>query len=369
MNVLQRFASLGLGALAISLSASALAEEEKTVNFYNWQNYIDDTTLEAFTKETGIKVVYDIFDTNEILETKLLAGNSGFDVVVPGSDFMARQIKVGAFLELDKSKIPNHKLLDPKIMSLLEASDPGNRYGIPYMWGTTGIGYNVDKIKEIFGDDYVVDSWDFIFKPENLAKVAACGVAFLDNPTEIYATALNYLGMDPKSENPKDYSGAASDLIMKIRPHITYFHSSKSITDLANGDICVSVGWSGDVLQARDRAVEAKNGINIAYTIPKEGALMWLDIMTIPKDARHADAAYKLLNHLLKPEIMAKNSDLVAYANPVPESWDKIKPEVRNDPAIFPPEEIAQKLFVLSPHGQKVSRVITRSWARIRSGR
>lgn len=367
MRTFGRLSRLALTAAAAALPLAASAESQ--VNFYNWPNYIAEDTLPNFTKETGIKVVYDVFDTNELLETKLLAGSTGFDVVVPGSDFMARQIKAGAFMELDKSKIPNLAKLDKQIMARLAEFDPENKYGVPYMWGTTGIGYNVEKIHEIFGSDAKIDSWDFVFNPENMKKLQSCGIAFLDNPTEIYATVLNYLGKDPNKATVEDFTGLATDTMMKIRPSIRYFHSSKFITDLANGDICLAVAWSGDILQARERAKEAGSKVNVAYTIPKEGALMWFDIMTIPKDAKHVDEAHKLINYLLEPAVMAKNSDAVSYANAVPESWPLIKPEVRNDPGIFATPEIAAKLFVLKPLDQKTSRAVTRAWTRVRSGR
>lgn len=351
-----------------STTIGAHAQTNK-VNFYNWSDYIAEDTLPSFTRETGIEVTYDVFDTNEVLEAKLLAGNTGFDVVVPGSDFMGRQIQAGAFMELDKAKIPNLAGLDPAVMKLLEDKDPGNKHGVPYMWGTTGIGYNVAKVKAALGDNAPVDSWDLIFKPENLSKLAGCGVAFLDSPTEIFSTALNYLGMDPNSMKPEDYSGPATDLMMKIRPHITYFHSSKYINDLANGDICVAVGWSGDILQARDRASEAGKDVEVAYRIPKEGAQMWFDILTIPKDAKNPEGAHKLIDYLLRPEVMANNTNYVAYANAVPASKAFIEADILNDPGIFPSDETAARLFTAKPLPQDVSRVVTRSWTRVRTGR
>lgn len=347
----------------------ASAAEEPKVNFYNWNSYIADNTLPDFTKQTGIAVTYDIFDSNEVLEAKLLAGSTGFDIVTPGADFMSRQIKVGAFKELDKSKIPNYSKLDPVLMKALEVNDPGNKYGVPYMWGTTGIGYNVEKVKAILGDDAPVDSWDLVLKPENLQKLSQCGVAFLDNPTEIYATVLNYLGMDPKSTKPEDYSGPATDLLLQLRPSITYFHSSKFIQDLANGDICVAVAWSGDILQARDRAKEAGKNVHIDYRIPKEGALMWFDIMTIPADAKHPDNAHQLINYLLEPKVAAANSDAVSYSNPVPESKPLVSKEITGNPGIYPTPEVQAKLFAITALPANVNRVVTRNWTRVRTGR
>ncbi|OXY82035.1 extracellular solute-binding protein [Oceanimonas doudoroffii] len=359
----------GLLAAGVVLALNAQAQEPSQVNFYNWSDYIAENTLANFTEQTGIAVTYDVFDSNEVLEAKLLAGNTGFDVVVPTGDFMGRQIQAGAFLPLDKSKLPNYDNLDPRIMALLEDKDPGNQFGIPYLWGTTGIGYNVDKVREALGEDAPVDSWDLVMKPENLEKLAQCGVAFLDAPTEIFAAALNYQGLDPNSTNLSDYRGPATELMMKLRPHITYFHSSKYINDLANGDICVAVGWSGDILQARDRADEAGRGVQVAYRIPKEGALMWVDMLTIPKDANHPDNAHKLINYLLKPEVIGEVSNYVAYANPNKNANEFVDAEILNDPGIYPSQEVADKLYTAKLLPQKVNRAITRAWTRVKTGK
>lgn len=367
-NVKQLF-RLSLLAAGISLAAHGHAQESKQVNFYNWSDYIAEDTLPGFTEKTGINVTYDVYDSNEVLEAKLLAGNTGFDIVVPTNVYLLRQIKAGVFQELDKSKIPNYSNLDPELMKLLEANDPENKYGIPYMGGTTGIGYNVDKVKAIFGDDAPLDSWDLVLDPENLKKLSACGVAFLDSPTDIFPTVLNYLKLDPSSTKPGDYTGAATEHLLKLRPHITYFHSSKFITDLANGDVCAVVAWSGDILQARDRAIEANNGVNIDYFIPKEGALLWYDILVIPRDAKNVDNAHALLNYLLEPEVMAGISNYVSYANPVPASLEFIDEDIRNNKGIFPEEEIANKLFVVHDLPAEVHRAMTRAWTRVRTGR
>lgn len=356
-------------AAGLGLALTARAEEPPRVNFYNWSDYIAEDTLAGFTTATGIEVTYDVFDSNEVLEAKLLAGNTGFDVVVPTSDFMARQIRAGAFMPLDKSKLGNYGNLDPKIMAVLADKDPDNTYGVPYLWGTTGIGYNVDKVRAALGEDAPVDSWDLVMKPENLEKLSQCGVAFLDAPTEIFAAALNYRGMDPNSTNAADYRGPATELMMSLRPHITYFHSSKYINDLANGDICVAVGWSGDILQARDRANDAKQGVDIAYRIPKEGALMWFDMLTIPKDARHPDNAHRLINYLLQPEVIAGVSNYVAYANGNAPAKALVDEEIRNDPGIYPTDEAAEKLYTAKLLPQKVNRVITRAWTRVKTGK
>ncbi|MDP5291434.1 extracellular solute-binding protein [Oceanimonas sp. CHS3-5] len=359
----------GLLAAGITLALHAQAQEPAQVNFYNWSDYIAEDTLASFTKETGIDVTYDVFDSNEVLEAKLLAGNTGFDVVVPTGDFMGRQIQAGAFLPLDKAKLTHYENLDPRIMALLEEKDPGNQYGVPYLWGTTGIGFNVDKVKEVLGEDAPVDSWDLVMKPENLEKLRQCGVAFLDAPTEIFAAALNYQGMDPNSTNVSDYKGPATELMMQLRPHITYFHSSKYINDLANGDICVAVGWSGDILQARDRADEADRGVTVAYRIPREGALMWVDMLTIPRDARHPDNAHKLINYLLRPEVIGEISNYVAYANPNKKANEFVDADILNDPGIYPSQETAEKLYTAKLLPQKVNRAITRAWTRVKTGR
>ncbi|AQZ94382.1 extracellular solute-binding protein [Halopseudomonas phragmitis] len=365
---MQKHLSKTLLASAMALTLSAGVQAQGVVNVYNWSDYIAEDTLANFQAETGIRVVYDVFDSNEVLEAKLLSGNSGFDIVVPSDSFLAKQIKAGAFLPLDRSKLPNWEHLDPVLLKALETNDPGNQFAFPYLWGTTGIGYNVDKVKAVLGEDAPVDSWDLVFKPENIAKLASCGVAFLDAPSEITPAALFYLGLPPSSTNADDYA-KAEELMMSIRPHITYFHSSKFITDLANGDICVAVAWSGDVIQAADRAEEAENGQVIEYVIPKEGAPMWFDMMAIPRDARNVDNAHAFLNYIMKPEVIAEISNYVAYANGNLASKSLIDPEVLNDPSIYPPEETLNKLFTLAELPVNIERVRTRSWTRIKAGR
>ncbi|HUH38789.1 MAG TPA: extracellular solute-binding protein [Spongiibacteraceae bacterium] len=351
------------GVMAVSMAVSA---QQNVVNVYNWSDYIDPAVLEKFTAETGIKVVYDLFDSNDVLEAKLLASNSGYDVVVPTLSFMARQIKAGVFMELDRSKLPNFSELDPELMARIATVDPGNKHGIPYMWGTTGIGYNVAKVRAALGNDAPLNSWDLVFKPEYISRLAGCGVAMLDAPDEVIPTALNYLGEDPNSEDAKLITGKAKALFMAIRPHITYFHSSKYIDDLANGDICVAVGWSGDILQA---AADAAKGVQVAYSIPKEGALLWFDIFGIPRDARNVDNAHAFINFMSRPDIAAANSNLVSYANGVPASKPMINPAIVDNSAIYPPDEVLEKLFVRKMVGPKVDRVYTRTWTEIKTGK
>ncbi|MFG1175336.1 spermidine/putrescine ABC transporter substrate-binding protein PotF [Erwiniaceae bacterium CAU 1747] len=355
------------GAL-MAISAGSLAED-KTLHVYNWSDYIAPNTVADFEKQTGIKVVYDVFDSNEVLEGKLMAGSTGYDVVVPSSSFLARQLQSGVFQPLDRSKLPNYKNLDPDLMKKLEQHDPGNKYAIPYLWATTGIGYNVDKVKAALGKDAPVDSWDLVLKPENLEKLKSCGVSFLDAPEEIFATVLNYLGKDPNSSDAKDYSGAATDLLLKLRPNIRYFHSSQYINDLANGNTCVAIGWAGDILQAKKRAEDAKNGVKIAYSIPKEGALAFFDMLAIPKDAKNTEAAYQFINYLMEPKVMAQISNTVFYASGVKASIPFVDEAIRNNPGIYPTPETMAKLFTLKLQDPKLDRVRTRAWTKVKSGK
>jgi putrescine transport system substrate-binding protein len=286
----------------------------RIVNVYNWSDYIDPSVIEQFTRATGITVRYDTFDSNDTLETKLLAGKSGYDVVAPTAYFLERQIKAGVFQKLDKSKLPNLANAWPEITRRLAQYDPGNLYGVNYMWGTTGIGYNVRKARELLGADFKIDSWDIVFKPENIARFKDCGVHLLDSSDDILAAALHYLGLDPNSTREGDYQKAA-DLVGKIRPYVRKFHSSEYLNLLASGEICFVVGYSGDVKQAQKRAAEVKNGVELGYAIPKEGAQLWFDNIAIPRDARNVDEAHAFIDFLQRPEIAAKNSNFIAYAN------------------------------------------------------
>ncbi|MDR6231940.1 putrescine transport system substrate-binding protein [Pseudomonas sp. SORGH_AS199] len=350
-----------------TLTVMGTAVAEPTVRVYNWSDYVGETTLEDFQKATGITPVYDVFDSNETLEGKLLAGHTGYDVVVPSSNFLAKQIKAGAFQKLDKSQLPNWQNLDPALLKQLEKSDPGNQYGVPYLWGTNGIGYNVDKVKAALGTDKL-DSWAILFEPENLKKLSKCGVSFMDSPDEVYPAVLQYLGLDPNSTNPDDYKKAEAQLL-KVRPYITYFHSSKYISDLANGNICVAFGYSGDVFQARSRAEEAKKGVNIGYAIPKEGANLWFDLLAIPKDAKNVKEAHAFINYLLQPEVIAKVSDYVGYANPNPQAGELMNAELRQDETVYPPQAVMDKLYVMKELPPQLLRLETRSWTRVKSGK
>lgn len=344
-----------------------LCQAAETVKVYNWSDYIAPDTMKNFQRDTGIGFTYDLFDSNETLDGKLMTGNSGYDVVFPSNHFMARQIQGGALKKLDKSQLPNWKNLNPVLLKALEVNDPGNEHGFPYLWGSTGIGYNVAKVKAVLGDNAPVDSWDLIFKPENMAKLSKCGVAILDNGPEILPAALNYLGLPPHSKNPDDYK-KAEDLLMKVRPYISYFHSSKYTSDLANGNICVAVGFSGDILQAETRAKEAKNGIEIGYSIPKEGAAIWFDMVAMPADAPDEKAAYSFMNYLLRPDVMAGISNYVHYANGNQQADALVSPEIKADTKVYPTPEMMGKLFALEAMPLKTDRIRTRVWTKIKAG-
>jgi len=357
-----RLTSVALATLFLSSAAKA----EDVVHVYNWSDYIDESILTDFTKETGIKVVYDVFDSNELLETKLLAGGSGYDVVVPTGPFLARQITAGVFQKLDKAKLPNLKNLWPDISERLGKYDPGNEYAVNYMWGTTGIGYNVAKVKAALGD-VPIDSWDVLFKPENAEKLKSCGINILDASDETFAIAMNYIGKDPDSKVTGDLE-AGGEVYSKVRPSVKTFNSSSYIDDLANGDICVTIGWSGDILQAKTRAEEAKNGVEINYVIPKEGTYMWFDNLAIPADAKNVDAAHAFINYLMKPEVIAKASNYVQYANGNLASQPLLDEAVFKNPSVYPTAETVKKLFTISPYGPKEQRVLNRVWTQIKTG-
>ena len=353
--------------LASALALGSVAATAEEVRVYNWSDYIDESLLQKFEDETGLDLVYDVFDSNELLETKMLAGGSGYDVVVPTGTFLQRQIAAGAFQELDKSKLPNLDNMWDVISDRTAKYDPENAHAINYMWGTTGIGVNVGKVKEALGEDAPMDSWDLVFKPENMEKLAGCGVHFLDAPTEMIPAALNYIGEDPDSHDP-DVIAKAEEVFMPIRPYIQKFHSSEYINALANGDICVAVGWSGDVLQARDRAAEADNGVEVAYFAPNEGAQMWFDMMAIPVDAPNPEGAHTFLNFIMDPENMASASNYVYYANGNKASQEFLEEDVIGDPAIYPTEEAMNRTYTTTPYPAKVQRVVTRLWTKIKSG-
>ncbi|MCM2562857.1 polyamine ABC transporter substrate-binding protein [Lutimaribacter sp. EGI FJ00015] len=356
-----------LATMTAACALTAVAATAEEVRVYNWSDYIDESLLEKFEQETGIDLVYDVFDSNEVLETKMLAGGSGYDVVVPTGTFLQRQISAGAFQKLDKSKLPNLENMWDVIADRTSKYDPGNEYSINYMWGTTGLGVNEPKVREILGEDAPVTSWDLIFKPENAEKLAECGIHMLDAPAEMIPAALNYMGEDPDSHDP-DVIARAEEVLMPIRPHIQKFHSSEYINALANGEICLAVGWSGDVLQARDRAAEADNGVEISYYAPDEGAQMWFDQMAIPVDAPNPEGAHVFLNFIMDAQNMATASNYVYYANGNEASQEFLAEDVIGDPAIYPTPAAMDNTFTTTPYPVRVQRVVTRLWTKIKSG-
>ena len=363
----KRFALTLAGSVAMVSMMGAAAAQDR-VNFYNWSDYIGETTTDDFTAATGIDVVYDVYDSNDILEAKLLAGNSGYDVVVPSAfPWFHRQVAAGIYQPLDLSLLPNFANLDPALMEVVPKGPDGEDYAAMYAWGTTGIGYNAALVAERM-PDAPVDSLDMIFDPEIVANIADCGVSILGTVAEVLPIVLNYMGLDPNSEDPDDLA-AAEALLGEVRPHIRYFHDSQYINDLATGEICIGMGFSGDIYLAADRAAEAENGIDIRYVVPAEGTNLWFDLMAIPADAPNVEAAHTLINFLLEPEVMASMSNYVWYANPVPASLPLVDEEIATDPQIFLSEELIARLFVTEPRSPAYERLRTRAWTRIRTGR
>ena len=350
----------------LTLAGTAQAADRE-LKVYNWFDYITPETLTKFKQDSGIKLTYDIFDTNEALEAKLLTGNSGYDLVVPSNVFLAKQVEAGVFQKLDRSKLPNWQHLDPQLMKLIEANDPGNQYAVPYMYGTVLIGFNPAKVKAVLGENAPVDSWDLIFKEENISKLQQCGVAMLDSPGEILPIALHYLGLDPNSRNPQDYEKAGA-LLQKIKPHVAYFNSAKYMTDIANGDICVAIGYSGSFFQFANRAKEAGNGVVVDWRLPKQGAPLWFDSFAIPKSAKNVAEAHEFLNNLLDPKVIAPISDFLGYPNPNKDGMPLVQSEIRDNPNLTPTAEAQKNLYVLQPLPQKIERIRTRVWSKVKTG-
>lgn len=368
MRPLIRLAAALLAIVALRVPAAQVVAQERIVNVYNWSDYIDPAVLEAFTRETGIKVRYDVFDSNDTLETKLLAGRSGYDVVVPSANFLERQIKAGVFLPLDKAKLPNLVNMWPEIERRVATYDPGSRYSVNYMWGTVGIGYNAGKVREILGPEARIDSWDTVFKPENLARFKDCGVYMLDSSEDILAAALNYLGLDPNSTKAAELERAAAQL-EAVRPFVRKFHSSEYLNALAGGEICLVVGFSGDIKQAQKRAAEAKNGVDIGYAIPREGAQMFFDNLAIPKDARNVSEALAFINYLQQPQVAAQNTNFLSYANGNLASQKFINQAILDDRGIYPDEETMKRLYTAKARDVTTQRIMNRLWTRIKTGR
>lgn len=365
---MNKFRTLISAALCGSAMLTATVHAEaRELRVYNWADYILPSVPKDFEQQSGIKLTWDVFDTNEALEAKLLTGNSGYDLVVPSNTFLDTQIKADVFQKLDKSKLPNWKNLDPALLKLMSANDPGNEHAVPYMYGTVLIGFNPDKVKAVLGANAPVDSWDLIFKEENISKLKQCGVAMLDSPGDIMPIALHYLGLDPNSSKSADYD-KATELMLKIRPYVAYFHSAKYMTDIANGDICVAIGYSGSFYQFANRAKEAGNGVVVDWRLPKEGAPLWFDSFAIPKSASNVVEAHEFLNNLLDPKVIALTSNFLGYPNPNKAALPMIKPEIRDNPGLTPTAEAQKTLYVLQPLPQKAERMRTRAWTKIKSG-
>ena len=359
-------AAAALAACGGSGDPATATEERKILHVYNWTDYIGDTTIADFEARTGIKVSYDTYDSNEILETKMLTGRSGYDIVVPSATPAERQIKAGVYRKLDKTKLPNLSNMDPEIMRRIAVNDPGNAHAINYMWGTVGIGYNRALVRKALGTDRI-DSWAALFDPAVASKLAKCGIAFLNAPEDVFMAARIYLGRDVNSEKTEDLE-AATEMLMKVRPHVRYFSSSQYVNDLASGDICIALGWNGLVLQARDRGAAAAKPVEIAYALPKEGSYIWFDMLAIPADAPHPDNAHAFLNFLMEPAVIAKISDQIGYANGNAASLPFLDEGLRNDPAVYPPKETRDALFPDIGESPEYMRAVNRAFTRVKSG-
>ncbi len=372
---IHRCAGAGMGGLIVAVGivlmvgvAPARSEaQQRFVNVYNWSEYIDPAVLDEFTNATGIRVRYDTFESSDTLDAKLLAGNSGYDVVVPTGYFLPHEIAAGVYQKLDKSKLPNLVNVWPEIASRMAVYDPGNQYAVNYMWGTTGIGFNISAVKRILGPNATIDSWDDVFDPDKIARFKDCGIYLLDSSDDVLPAALHYLHLDPSSRNPRDLEKAA-ELVMKIRPYVRKFDVSEYLNALATGEICFVVGFSGDIKQAQERTAQAKSGIAIGYSIPKEGAQLWFDNFAIPSDAPDVAEAHEFINFLLRPEIAAQNTNFVTYANGNLASQKFIKKSILNDRTIYPDAAIMARLYTISAHDEETERLMNRLWMRVKTG-
>lgn len=341
------------------LSAATASNADYDVNVWNWSDYIGETTVADFEKATGLKTNYALFDSNEMVEARLLSGKSGFDAVMMTSYYVPRLAKAGALQKIDKSKIPNWKNLDPVRMEALAKIDPDNQYAYPYTEISVGIGYNKQKLAEVFGKDFKLDSWDVLFNPENSKKLKQCGIAIIDSPIEVISTAMHVLGKTPNSENASDYDEALK-VLTSLAANVSYFHSSRYINDLASGEICVAVGYSGDVLQATERA--KANKIDIEYVIPKEGSVFWFDCWTIAANADHYDAAHKWFNYLLDPKVATTVANDMRYMMPVTDAIKGLDDVLKANPSLNIPEEKMKTMYFLTPTSSKVTKITNKVW-------
>ncbi|MCA8314169.1 polyamine ABC transporter substrate-binding protein [Burkholderia multivorans] len=363
----QACSAAALAAAAAFTSVASPSAHADELNVYNWSDYIAPDTIPNFQKQTGIHVKYDNYDSDDTLQAKLLAGSSGYDIVVPTSNYMAKQIQAGVYQKLDKSKLPNLANLDPVLMKMISDADPGNQYGVPWAYGTDGIGYNVQAVKKALGDKAPVNSWALVFDPANMEKLKSCGVSILDQAVDVFAATLQYMGRNPNSTNPADYQ-AAFDVLKKVRPYITQFNSSGYINDLANNDVCVALGWSGDVGIAHRRAAEAKRAYDIRFANPKEGGLLWFDVMVIPKDAPHPENALKWINYVSDPKVNAAITNTVFYPTANKAARQFVTPAVAQDPTVYPSEEVLKKMVLMKPMPADILRLENRLWAQLKTG-
>ena len=363
-----------IAALAIFLNfdtenakKSKVADLDNKLNIYNWSDYIAEDTISNFEAETGIKVTYDMYDSNEVLEAKMLAGSSGYDLVVPTADFLARGREAGAYQDMDMSKISNVKNQSPQIQAQADEMTGSTNAGLVYMWGSTGIAYNEEMIAERLGDDAPIDSWALILHPVNAAKLEDCGIAVLDAPTDVLPNIMTYLGYNGTSTEEAHFE-AAGEALTAIRPYLRYINSSQSINDIANGDICAAIMWSGDAFQAAYRAEEAENGNVIDYYIPNEGTNLWFDVMAIPADAKNVENAHKFVDYMMRADVAAENVNYVWYASGNKAAEASIDPEILSHPGIYPTDEAKEKLFVTPVYDAKTDRIVTRVWNRFLAG-
>ena len=358
-------------AAAPAAPAGPVLDDEKVLNIYNWPDYITETMIADFEKEFGIKVNYDTFENNEALHAKLVAGNSGYDIVVPTAGFGKKQIDGGLYQEIDRSKIPNYANLDPEFMEKIAGVDPGNKHFVPWAWGFTTVGVNTEKVKKALGTMPMPENaWDLVFKPEYASKLKSCGVSFLDTASEVIPIALHYLGKDPQSKNPEDYRAVAA-MLKAVRPHVTKFAGSGSdyIDQMARGELCAVIGWSGDIYIAKDRSAKAKRPQQLEVLLPKSGALLFFDVMAIPKDARNVENAHKWIDYILRPEVHASLTNAVFYANPNKASRPFVKPELANDKAVFPDEAAMASMILPGVPDAATRRLITRTFTDFKARR
>ena len=362
-----KLASLLVPAVLLTvLFGCAPQKEEKTLAIYNWADYFGETTIEDFQKSTGVQVQYDNFASAEVLETKLLAGKTGYDLVFPSIPLAERARKAGALASIDTSRLKNYANLDPQLLGQLARFNGGATLGVPYTWGTVGLGANIDKIQARL-PDAPLNSLDLLFKPELAQKFADCGISMLDSPQEVFSVALNYLGLDPHSGRAEDIDKALA-LLMTIRPYVRYLDSTRPIDDLATGELCLSLIYSGDVGTAQLRADDAKNGVNLRYSIPLQGTILWMDLMSIPADAPHPEQAYAFIDYMLQPKVIAGVTNFLTYANANSAATPLVAEEIRQNPDIYPPKDVRDRLFADVTLDEANVRLRTRAWTKFKTG-